>query len=201
MLGSSRAHTRPMPAAGVQGPQHSARLPGFPFRLRRWGCVQADLRWCSGFPSRWVPLAHTEAPGDPAHEALLLCRAQQARGQGPARQSAPCSSFPARTPRRRLPTLHGPSLPGPDKRRRPSGGGMAQGHRAQLKGIPVVKAEQLEQQDNVILGYNHEASDKNPGASLVVQRLSLRAPNTGDHVQALAGELHAATKTQRSQIN
>lgn len=42
---------------------------------------------------------------------------------------------------------------------------MAQGHRAQLKGIPVVKAEQLEQQENVVLGYNPEASDKNPGAS------------------------------------
>ena len=73
--------------------------------------------------------------------------------------------------------------------------------RVQLKGIPVVKAEVLEQQNNVVLGYNPEAYSKKPGASLVVQWLHLNAPNTGGHVQALAGELHATTKTQCSQRN
>lgn len=78
---------------------------------------------------------------------------QRAQGQGPAQQSVPCCSFWATTPRRCLPRLRGPSLPVPDKRRRPHDGGTAQGHRVQLRGIPVVKAEQLEPQNNVVLGY------------------------------------------------
>lgn len=81
---------------------------------------------------------------------------QRAQGQGLARQSAPCFSSRAATPRRCLPRLRRPSLPAPDERRRPHDGGTAQGHRVQLRGIPVVKAEQLEPQNNVVLGYKPE---------------------------------------------
>lgn len=175
MLGSSRALTRPMLAAGLRGPRHSARPPGFPLSSGDGGACRLTYSGAEDPHLGGCPLVHTEAP-----ETLPVRRCsctehcpRWAQGQGPARQSAPWSSCPARAPRRHLPTRRGPSLPGPDERRRPRDGGMAQGHRAQLKGIPVVKAEELEQQNNVILGYNPKTYSKNS------QWLRLGAPNTG----------------------
>lgn len=182
MLGSSRAHTRPMLAAGVRGPRHSALLPGFPLRL--WGRGACRLTVVLRTPISAGPLSrtrnHPESLPEGAAPVLSAASAEQwARGQGLAGQRAPCFSFRAPTPRRCLPRLRRPSLPAPDKRRRPRDGGTAQGHRVQLRGIPVVKAEQLEPQKNVVLGYKPQEYNKNPGPFLLVQWLSLNAPNTG----------------------
>lgn len=146
MLGSSRAHTRPMLAAGVRGPRHSALLPGFPLRL--WGRGACRLTVVLRTPISAGPLSrtrnHPESLPEGAAPVLSAASAEQwARGQGLAGQRAPCFSFRAPTPRRCLPRLRRPSLPAPDKRRRPRDGGTAQGHRVQLRGIPVVKAEPL----------------------------------------------------------
>jgi len=196
VLGSSRALTRPMLAAGLRGPRHSACPPGFPLSSGDGGACRLTYSGAEDPHLGGCPLVHTEAP-----ETLPVRRCsctehcpRWAQGQGPARQSAPWSSCPARAPRRHLPTRRGPSLPGPDERRRPRDGGMAQGHRVQLKGSQWSKLRNL---GNKITSYwviTPKHTVKIPSGYVSV------LPTRG-RVQALAGELHAKTKTQCSQRN